>query len=141
MMIAMFGRNSNSVPVVQEVLTSDGWEVRSFDDERSLSSLPSGVPDLILVDVASHEREESWELIDRLKRQDRLAHVPIIVASDHTFDLLNHLERLQEGVAAVLIRPFSGEDVRRALDAVRHYRNLQPGERSVPLTGTTTASA
>lgn len=128
MMLAVLARYSDAIPIARDVLRDDGWDVLTFADDRTLAStMPFQTPDLILIDVGSYEGEIGWEMVTRLKGQPALASVPVVVSSDDAFDLRNHLDRLQEGVAAVLVQPCSPGDVHRCVTAVTQGSGGGPG--------------
>jgi CheY-like chemotaxis protein len=124
-LIAVLARNTDVLPVLEDALGNNGWEVRPYSDLQALStSLHFRRPDLILLEASPREGEAGWETLAALQREYDTASLPVIVTSDNFLDLQNHLEDLQD-VAAVLVRPCTRADVLRCVTAAQNWNALQ----------------
>ncbi len=127
MMIAVLGRYSDAVALLREALGDDGWIVRSFADDQALDAAQlRNLPEVLLVDLASYDGDEGWALLGRLRECSSWASVPVIACADHVWEVQSHLERLDDGVAAVLVQPCSREDVLRCLEAAQAWTPERP---------------
>ncbi len=63
------------------ILTEQGYDVATADSGTSLlDQLEKGTPDLVLLDVVMPELD-GFELLERLKRDDRWADIPVLMVS------------------------------------------------------------
>src|SRR5271155_5411049 len=73
--------NPANLKLMEEMLRSRGYEVRSFPKGRmALAAASEKPPDLILLDINMPEMS-GYEVCERLKSNARLAEVPVIFLS------------------------------------------------------------
>jgi DNA-binding response OmpR family regulator len=87
-------------------LAPDFDVVTAFDYSTAVRALAGGrTPALVCVDIGL-PRESGFELIEHIRKQDLLLHVPILVTSDRSFpEDMVHAEEL--GANAFLKKPFT----------------------------------
>ena len=73
-------------------------------------------PRLVFLDIWLETRTTGWEILERLKESPATRHIPVVLASAWRDDLQDHRPLIAEAAAAVLVKPFSIEDVDRCLD-------------------------
>jgi DNA-binding response OmpR family regulator len=103
--------------VVEDIMHEMGWNVISCRDVDSLDqALNDTKPDAVLIDVYLPGDESGWDVLQRLKDDDRTSKIPIIVSSGDRYTLQNHLPLIEEQAAAVLVKPFEPDDLYRCVD-------------------------
>src|SRR5688572_4217046 len=102
-----------SILIVEDVALNRELLVQLLEEKYSLTLAPDGVaaleraaeakPDLILMDL-SLPRMDGWEATRRLKADDTLRHIPVIVLSAHA--MRGHELRAREcGCDDFLVKP------------------------------------
>jgi CheY-like chemotaxis protein len=108
--------------VLELALGEAGAEVRAAEDgAAALAALASGLPDLILLDLAM-PRMDGWQVLERLAADPRTSAIPVVLetsAEDYpSFDRAR-----KRGVAAFISKPFRLHEVietcRRILEGAR----------------------
>ena len=103
--------------VVEDIMHEMGWNVISCRDVDSLDqALSDSKPDAVLIDVYLPGEVSGWDVLQRLKDDDRTSKIPIIVSSGDRYALQNHLPLIEERAAAVLVKPFEPDDLYRCVD-------------------------
>ena len=86
--------------MVQRILQKAGYEVMlAADGEEGLQSARQGLPDLILLDMML-PRLDGVGVLEALKKDARLAHIPVIVLSG--LSIRNESKLKVEGAAAFI---------------------------------------
>lgn len=95
------------------LLEDEGYTVYSAENGQVAAGLLSErpPPSLVLTDLMMPEMS-GWELIERLKRSDHTAKIPVVVIS------ASPPEQMPSGVREMLRKPVSARDV---LEAVEHH--------------------
>jgi CheY-like chemotaxis protein len=113
---------------VRDLLTSEGFEVRTAEDGQDaleqLASMPA--PCMILLDLRM-PRLDGWQFLDRRDPASPAGRVPVVLLSGMTFI------RDAPGVADFLSKPIRTD---KLLDCVRRFCHRGPhsgGERPVSL--------
>ena len=118
----------------RDVLADEGYRVSLAEAAPGLDDIVQMAPDLVVLDLLLGEDEEAaWRLLQGMRRDLRLAAVPILVCSAATH-LLQRLEpELRALGAGVVRKPFELEEF---LGAVDELMRPAPGEaRGAPLGG------
>ena len=100
--------------VMREVLDSFGLDVRlAYRAEEALRLMQMQPPDLLMVDVMMPE-VDGLSLIRKVQREPAWLGIPILVVSARSAKADIH-EALFAGADAFLAKPFTAEELRRAL--------------------------
>ncbi|HEY0873430.1 MAG TPA: response regulator [Vicinamibacterales bacterium] len=90
------------------------------DGMGALEAMQSARPDVVVTDLAL-PRMDGFELMARMKSDDRLRHVPVIALSG--FSGAEHEERArQAGSSLVLVKPCLPDDLARAVEEAAKSR-------------------
>jgi DNA-binding response OmpR family regulator len=101
-------------------LTAEGYQVVVYREGKDAwTYLQGNRPDLIILDLML-PTISGWELLEYLRREERLLGVPVLVLS--AFARPEEKQRaLAAGATAYLVKPFS---LRQLLDSVKQLINL-----------------
>jgi two-component system, cell cycle response regulator DivK len=98
-----------------QLLTASGYRVvRAKNGYEALAEVFREAPSLIILDLKL-PKLDGWELLERLKRDAAIAHIPVVVVTGDSLPS-HHELALSRGAAAVLTKPIRPSDL---LDAVR----------------------
>ncbi len=122
--------NPANLNLMESMLRQYGYVVRSFPRGRlALAAAEQQPPDLILLDINMPEMD-GFEVCERLKRDARLARIPVIFLS-----ALNAVEDkikgLRSGGVDYISKPFHFEEVRARVDTHLKLRRAQQAERDL----------
>lgn len=94
----------------------DFYCVSAFDGEEALKKIKHHIPDIIISDLMMPKISGN-ELIERIKKEETLAHIPIVVLSAK--DQLNSkLELYDKGVENYLTKPFDIQELKAIVQNV-----------------------
>jgi DNA-binding response OmpR family regulator len=111
--------------VLGEVLDAMGYEVQiARDGQRALDALDREEPEVLVLDIGLPRHDGI--AVAQLTRKARGAGLPIIAITGWTAPDL-HEAALAAGCDALLVKPFTIEDLREALEEVR-ARGTRPGD-------------
>ncbi len=97
-----------------EILAQGGYEVRGITDGAGvLEGLCDFAPDLVLADVAM-PKHSGYEICERIKTDPALGHVKVVLLAG-ALDTLNPAEAQRVRADGVLHKPFSGDDLLKAV--------------------------
>jgi len=100
--------------VMREVLVSFGLDVRvAVRADEALAEMRRDAPDLLMIDVMMPE-VDGLSLIRMVQKEPAWLGIPILVISARTGQVDQH-EALFAGADAFLAKPFTAEELRRAL--------------------------
>lgn len=68
-------------------------------------------PDLVILDMNAGDPEDGWAVLDGLRLDPALAHLPVIICSAHTAFLKEHAAKLKEEGCCLVEKPFSVHDM------------------------------
>ena len=97
------------------------FDVKGATDVESCWNLlcRSEVPSFLIVDDSPASGPDGLELVRRVRNDARLAHVPIILLTEQSFDLYEYKEQLADyEIAQIVTKPFSPREL---LDTVRSF--------------------
>lgn len=100
------------VETLAEILSWEGYLVRTAPDgRRALIELGTAVPDLVIVDFMMPAMD-GLELIDRIRTDERLRHLPVVLMSAAPISL----EKRSKTWDVLLPKPFTGKAI---LDVIK----------------------
>jgi len=83
------------------ILSNEGFQVDSaIDGQEALDKTSQLQPDLVIMDLSLPDMS-GWDVVRRLKSEDKTKHIPIIVLTGHSIE---HLES-ELGCERVLMKP------------------------------------
>lgn len=99
--------DDNLLPLYQEILTSEGFEVTvakiPFKHPRTIEQL---APDIIILDLKFGHYLEGWKLLQMLRTYPPTADIPIIVCTAAMLEAREQEEYLQSQGVSVIYKPF-----------------------------------
>ena len=100
--------------LLQVALGREGYEVvTKLDGASGLASIHDRVPDLIILDIALPD-VDGWEILARLREDERTAGVPVMMMSAHDSDDIQG--RADMTSASVFVgKPFAPEHLRKQI--------------------------
>ncbi|MEZ6003859.1 MAG: sigma-54 dependent transcriptional regulator [Planctomycetota bacterium] len=108
--------------LLQSVLTSEGFEVRTAADGRAgLACLDQGGVDLVLLDMRMPGMG-GMEFLEQL--QSRPGHAPVVVLTAYA-DVRDAVDAMRAGACDYLDKPV---DLYELLSRIRHHLGSQPGQ-------------
>lgn len=115
--------------LLKEEVTSNGYTVVQFvSGEDAIKAMFSGgVPDAVVLDLVLEDGMNGWEVIERMKRDERLRNVPILISS--AFEEKERAEEL--GAKGYLVKPYQPHKLSEALLQVFMNKDVQ-GQIYVP---------
>ncbi|MFN7937360.1 MAG: hybrid sensor histidine kinase/response regulator [Bryobacteraceae bacterium] len=118
--------NPANLKVLEEILSRQGYEVRSFPRGRlAISAALLSPPDLILLDVNMPEMT-GYEVCERLKSADhpQLAPIPVIFLSAMTATQ-DKVKAFSAGAVDYITKPFQMEEVQARVETHLKLHNLR----------------
>jgi len=128
---------------LRDILTPDFRTKEAVDGEQGFEKSIDLMPDLILSDVMMPV-VDGFELSERLKKDDRTSHIPIILLTARASDA-SKIEGLELGVDDYIIKPFNARELKvRVKNLIlqrkklrekfcRHWMTVSLPEISMPL--------
>lgn len=115
--------------VITELLTEDGHDVSALSGDRtSIEEIAATGPDLLILDlilVGGSDQMSGWEYLKLIRAHADLRSVPVLVCSgDHVALHRRRRELGRDTKLSVLGKPFSVEEVERAIAGLLHARRL-----------------
>ena len=113
-----------NLKLLEDMLVQQGHEVRSFPLGRlALAAAAKNPPDLILLDINMPEMN-GYEVCERLKSSEALAHVPVIFLSA-LHDTEDKVKGFQSGAVDYMSKPFHFEEVHARVETHLKLHRLQ----------------
>ena len=116
------------------ILTGEGFRVSLHSYQvRDLKVVKEVNPDLLIVDQLYGEEALGWELVQKMKMDRDVVHIPIVVCSTE-IRLLKELEgHLKAKNIGVILKPFDVDDlvyaVKKALSDAEQYHQPEGKEK------------
>ena len=104
--------DASTVDLLSRWLKKQGYAVAAaYDGEAGLEVAHEHQPDLILLDIHM-PRKNGWDVLDKLRNDDKLCEVPVIVVSVDD----NRRRGLDSGASEFLMKPTTQENLATVLD-------------------------
>lgn len=114
----------------RDILTEEGCRVSLAAAAPNVGEIAALAPDLIVLDLLlGTDEDAAWRLLQQLRRDERLAAVPVIVCSAATQMLARRKASLGALAAEVVPKPFDLDDL---LGAVARCLAPTPGAAPCP---------
>ncbi|MDH5372760.1 MAG: response regulator [Acidimicrobiia bacterium] len=98
--------------LLQVALGREGYEViTKTDGESGLASIAEQLPDVLILDIALPDID-GWEILARLRDDERTAQIPVLIMSAHDTDDIRGRADVTEA-SAFIAKPFAPEHLRR----------------------------
>ena len=98
--------------LLQVALGREGYEViTKTDGESGLASIAEQLPDVLILDIALPDID-GWEILARLRDDERTAQIPVLIMSAHDTDDIRGRADVTEA-SAFIGKPFAPEHLRR----------------------------
>ena len=104
-----------------------GFEVKGATDVESCWKLlcRHEAPSFLVIDDLMSSGPDGLELVRRVRNDARLAHVPIVLMTEQSFDLYEYKEQLADHeIALIMTKPFSPREL---LSSVRSFIDHEEG--------------
>lgn len=109
---------------MQEYLTFLGWKLTVRRDGANIETvLREVMPDLVLLDVALHNNDNGFDVLQRLRTG---SHVPVIMLTGRISDA-DRIAGLRLGADDYLAKPFNPRELVARIKAILRRRRAQPG--------------
>jgi DNA-binding response OmpR family regulator len=117
--IAVIDDNLETMNLMNAVLAERGWElVPCRDGACAFSVIKSERPDAAIVDIWLDQPERGWGILSAIKSDPETSAIPVVMCSADRDVLMHRRQMLEKQAAAILVKPFSVDDVYRCLDYV-----------------------
>lgn len=122
--ISVINKDLPLATLLGELLRERGQDtVTCCDAQNAYDLLKRETCDLIVLDLDTRKPDEGWNTLTFLQLHPTLRHVPVIVCSGPTDELLAKKDWLQERAIRVVTKPFDLEDLYREVDALLKRRS------------------
>lgn len=112
-----------------DILSREGYQVKSFSDKHALFNLLTSIkPDLIITSIRS-DSIDGIEFLSSIRASYRLKEIPVIVASVYAECMS---EALRIGASEFLVKPFEIEELKEAVRSALVHPPLAAGESQSP---------
>ena len=106
----------------EEILTEAGYKVSSYSyGVQELAEIKRIAPDLLILDYLIGDEKLGWQLLQKMKMDKELAHIPIIICSAAIRQLYEMQGWLTEKNVGIVFKPFDIDDlllaVKKAIEA------------------------
>lgn len=93
-----------------------GDSVICTDSSTVFSVIREQPPDLIILDLQVQKPEGGWDILTFLRLHPTLRHVPVVVCSGETDELLAKEEWLRDHAVCILTKPFDLDELSHCVD-------------------------
>ena len=115
--ITVIDDNQETQNFLRELLVQEGWDVVSWQQGTNAFNLvQEAQPQLVILDLRLETPEKGWQILRQLKSDASTRDIPVVVCSADTWALHSHETLLNEYAAAVLVKPFTIDDVYRCIE-------------------------
>lgn len=105
--VLMIEDDEEMIALGELILTKEGLEVLwATSGTAGLETLRSNPVDLVLLDIMMEEMD-GWQVLDAIKSDERLAHIPVIVlTARHYLEDQETTEAHKDQFASYVVKPF-----------------------------------
>lgn len=89
----------------------EGYQVHLTKAAPSVDEVVDIQPDLVMLDIGRTETAASWQFVQELRAAPHAADVPIVISSGDGAFVQQQDVRVRSEAAAILIKPFSLDDL------------------------------
>ncbi|MBO9604615.1 MAG: response regulator [Paenibacillaceae bacterium] len=110
--VVLIEDDSSLTELLSQELRDNGFRVLPFSKgQEALQAIKSVIPDAVVVDIMLHHSMDGWSIMKELKKDPRLAHIPIFVST-----ALEEKETgLTLGAEVYLIKPYPPRELSRVI--------------------------
>lgn len=115
-------------PALRDVLRvafeEEGYRVAISLQPPSAADVARIRPDLMMIDIDRDDADAGWQLVEAIKGTPNLAHLPVVVCSGDGAIVAQSDVRLRSEAAAILVKPFSLDDLLPVMSTALARREL-----------------
>lgn len=89
----------------------EGYQVHLATQAPSVAEVADIRPDLVMLDIGRSKTTASWEFVQEMKATPNVANLPIVISSGDGAIVAQQDVRVRSEAAAILIKPFSLDDL------------------------------
>ena len=127
-LIMVMNDTQEILELFHDILTGEGYRVSLHSyNTRELDEVKRVGPDLIISDHPPFQEQQGWQFIQKLKMEQKTAHIPIIICTTNTRWVR---ENVDEGILAakgisVVLKPFDVPDLLTEIEARLNFAQSQ----------------
>lgn len=120
--VVLIEDDSSLTELLSQELRDNGFRVLAFaKGQEALQAIKSVIPDAVVVDIMLHHSMDGWTIMKELKKDPRLAHIPIFVSTA----LEERETGLTLGAEVYLIKPYPPRELSRVIhESLERERGL-----------------
>jgi DNA-binding response OmpR family regulator len=104
--------------MLSDLLAGEGYStILLSGSEHAHEVITRDRPDLILLDIWLEKPDSGWQLLERVRADEELAKIPVIVFSAHSYMLSTMAAWLGESHYVFVDKPFDPDDMLRRIRA------------------------
>jgi DNA-binding response OmpR family regulator len=96
---------------LRSAFEDEGYQVHLTAQAPSVDEVVDIHPDLVMLDIGRNETAAGWQFVQELKAAPRAADLPIVISSGDGAIVSQQDVRVRSEAAAILIKPFSLDDL------------------------------
>jgi DNA-binding response OmpR family regulator len=96
---------------LRSAFEDEGYQVHLTAQAPSVDEVVDIQPDLVMLDIGRNETAAGWQFVQELKAAPRAADLPIVISSGDGAIVAQQDVRVRSEAAAILIKPFSLDDL------------------------------
>jgi len=101
--VMLIENDASLADMLNDELQENGWHVHHFAEGRSATAaMPDLMPDVVVIDLVLEPDYGGWEVIDAMRKDERLRSVPIVISSAYEEKEL----AAKRGIDDFLVKPF-----------------------------------
>ncbi len=110
--IAVINDDTAFLGLMTELLTDEGYDVSTIREAgTAYEQVKKTLPDALVLDIRIEHPEGGWAVLELIRLDPALTHIPVIVCSADTRALEAGAERLQRHGCRVLPKPFNVDEL------------------------------
>jgi DNA-binding NtrC family response regulator len=110
----------------------EGYQVHLTSQTPSVDEVVDIQPDLVMLDIGRSEPEAGWQFVQQMKATPNVAGLPIVVSSGDGAIVNAQDVRVRAEAAAILLKPFSLDDLLPVVaTAIAHRERAREEDRVI----------